>query len=463
MKTFLTDLRINHLVWLIVISLIVKVGFYLTYTPGIYSDTSGYVDLARIILTNSWDAFDGLRTPGYPGFLILLSLNPYLVTAVQSLLGLGVVILVFMIGKSVLENTTLAFWLGLLCLGSVNTLFMDMTLLTESLTTFLLVLLIFLSLYLLKSNPLQCLWLSTSLGTVVGLAFLVRPNLLILAPIIFMWVIYVVRYKFKSSLRWQTTALSVFLLPMLLAYVGWSAVSLMQFDTFQYSNASGIYLTSHTGSFIELADDEHAMIRDRVLERRYQGYMEFYDILYPTASGIAHHKAHAAEWYVAGDLVIENQIYSLADVNELFLNMNMDLIQDYPLLYIESVYEAFIRYGLGENLVLNSNFRMNGLGMLFNLVWMVQVIFIRTAFLLVYLISVLMVLSLIKREKSGTYMLMLMTCLVIAFSGLFQALAINVANNRMGLPFQPLVFLVVVYGVSELKILGKLPMSNIDK
>ena len=100
-------------------------------------------------------------------------------------------------------------------------------------------------------------------------------------------------------------------------------------DTFQYSNASGIYLTSHTGSFIELADDEHAMIRDRVLETRYQGYMEFYDILYPTASGIAHHKEHAAEWYVARDLVIENQIYSLADVNELFLNMNMDLIQDY--------------------------------------------------------------------------------------------------------------------------------------
>ncbi len=463
MKHLFTDLHINHLGWLIGISILVKSVFYVIYAPGIYGDTSGYIEMVRIIQTNAWDTFDGLRTPGYPVFLMLLGSNIYFVTVVQSFLGLGTVIMVFMIGKELLQNQTKAFWLGILCLSTVNTLFMDMTILTESLTSFLLVLTTCLSLYLVKSNSPWYLWLSMGLGVVIGFALLVRPNLLIVVLIVMLWVVYSVRYKLRLPVAMQMLCLACFLVPVVCAYMGWSYVSSRLFDTFQYSNTSGIYLTSHTGSYVEFADNNHSLIRDRVLEIRHEGYTDFYKIFYPTSSGIAHHKAHAAEWHVAYDLIEDGEFDSLADVNSIFLDMNLDLILDHPLWYLDSVYESFIRFGLGENLGFNHNFRVNGLDTLFRLVWMVQVVLIRAAFLLAYLVTLLLVLVLAKRQQSWIPMFTLLVCLMIVSSGLLQALVINVANNRMGLPFQPLVFLVVAYGISELRVLGRLTIIDRKK
>jgi 4-amino-4-deoxy-L-arabinose transferase-like glycosyltransferase len=119
------------------VAVVERVLLYLFYRPVAYSDTGGYRRAVEAIL-GDWNNLDGTRTPGYPVFIALFGPDER-VYAAQLALGLVTTLLVFYVGWRISQKG----WFGVLAalvhslnLGQFS---FEANLISECLTTFLIV------------------------------------------------------------------------------------------------------------------------------------------------------------------------------------------------------------------------------------------------------------------------------------------------------------------------------------
>ena len=137
------------------------------------------------------------QSPLYPYFLALIYQlfgHSYLIVRIfQMLMGAGTCVLLYLIGRSIF-NRMVGIISGIICSLYGVLIFYEGELLRVTLTVFLTVLLVFSIMRILKIKKVA-IWLIP--GIVLGLLILCRPNNIILAPFILIWLVFVTRKNKK--------------------------------------------------------------------------------------------------------------------------------------------------------------------------------------------------------------------------------------------------------------------------
>jgi len=255
----------RHVIVLALIGVVERLIFWLVYAPIPYPDTASYMRIAGVLSNFNLEGFDGTRVIGYPLFLALLGRDPKLVWLAQMGLGLAISILIFLIILRATQRKDLALLGGLTYDLLAGQVFFEANLLTETLTSFLIVvsLALFTKLFVTKNHTSKLL-LAMLLGVSSSLAGLVRPLFFFLP----LWFFPFVYLSTPGRLRNRLASLIVFSIAPLLLLGGWLAYMRTAFHVLSPTAMGGYYLVQHTGVFFELLPDDNALIRDSYLEVR---------------------------------------------------------------------------------------------------------------------------------------------------------------------------------------------------
>ncbi|MGE5124500.1 MAG: hypothetical protein ACM3H7_08275 [Acidobacteriaceae bacterium] len=327
--------------WLAIVTavaLLVRVVTLLIYQPVAFSDTPSYRRLAEAVL-QGFTSYDGTRTPGYPVFLALVG-SDQRVWLAQLFLGLITTLLFFYIGWKLTDKPWFAGVVGLAHTLNLGQLFFESNLLTESLTTFLVVLTMAGVLYWLINPLKRRLWLAFALGLISSCTLLVRP-LFIYLPFITLLALWLSPQaetglavskdgeikpggttESRLNMRHRLMGL-VFLVPVAGLLGGWVAFIHAQFGDWSLTTMTGYHLVQHTGSYFEYVPDEYASLRDVYIR-----YRDAHIAQYGTQTNTI--------WEAIPEMsrVSGNSFYGLSRV---LTRISVQLIVQHPWLYLKNV------------------------------------------------------------------------------------------------------------------------------
>ncbi len=329
----------SPLAWLIiagVVAFVSRLFTILLYQPVAYGDTPSYWRLAGTVL-HGFVGYDGTRTPGYPVFLALAGSDQH-VWRLQLVMGFITTLLIFFIGWKLTDKAWFGGMLAILHTLNLGQLFFESNLLTESLTTFLMILTMTGVVVWLYYPKYRRPWLAFLLGLASTATLLVRP-LFIYLPfylLLFLWIEpriastpaslngeVVNAFKTQPDQR-STPVLNgiALLVPVVLLLGGWVTFIHKNFGEWSFSTMTGYNLIQHTGNYFEYVPDEYASLRDVYLK-----YRDEHIALYGTQTN--------AIWDAIPEMSKVSG-YSFYALSRVLARISIDLILKHPLLYIKN-------------------------------------------------------------------------------------------------------------------------------
>ena len=270
--------------WLAIVSgvaFVERLLVILFYQPISYNDTPSYRRLAEAVL-QGFTNYDGTRTPGYPVFLALTGTDQR-AWLTQLLLGFATTLLLFYIGWKLTDKAWFGAVIGLAHTLNLGQFFFESNLITESLTTFFLVLTMAGVVLWLRQPKLRRVWLVVLLGLVSSITLLVRPLFVYLPFLLlaFLWLEDRLSQKTAHQPNEVKPDASQYndhqytlrhgialMIPVVLLLGGWVGFIRLQFNQWSITTMTGYHLVQHTGSFFEYVPDEYASIRDTYIKYR---------------------------------------------------------------------------------------------------------------------------------------------------------------------------------------------------
>ncbi len=421
--------------WLMVvtvIALVERISLYLLYRPVSYDDTASYHRLAQAILAG-WGAYDGTRTPGYPLFLALFGTDER-VYAAQLFLGFLTTLLLFYITWRISGRSWLAGLVALAHTLNPQQIFFEADLLTETLTTFLIILSIaFLTGILFSKKPglWKVLGLALLTGLAAGWAALTRPLFLFL-PFWFAFILLVF-WRAKPGIRWGG-ALMIGLSGAVVLGL-WVNFIYQRFNMLSPTTMTGFHLVQHTGLFFEYVPDKYAVIRDVYLQYR--------------AGQIAATGSPGNTIWAAIPALEKASGLSFYDLSRLLTTISIQLIIEHPWLYLKNVILGWLWFWKVPVYYLADSFRYSWLGTFskwINLVWRGALILINIGFVSG---SVMLFWKGVRRIlRMDVFLWLLLGMLWL--TSIAQTLLDHGDNPRFMVPVQSLVVLIVVYWGTQL-------------
>jgi hypothetical protein len=277
--------------WLFIVAgvaLAERILVILFYQPVSYSDTASYRRLANSVLQR-FANYDGTRTPGYPVFLALTGTDQR-AWLVQLALGLLTTLLLFYLGWKLTGKAWFGGLAGLAHTLNLGQLFFESNLITESVTTFFLVLTMAGVLFWLRHPELRRPWLAVVIGLLSSITLLIRPLFIYLPFFLFLYFWLEGRLSWRPINKqdeanarpvrtrghyftwWAGTAL---FLPVVVLLGGWIGFIHQQFNQWSITTMTGYHLVQHTGAFFEYVPDEYASLRDTYIKYRDAHIAEF--------------------------------------------------------------------------------------------------------------------------------------------------------------------------------------------
>jgi hypothetical protein len=253
-----------------VVALVLRLVLWMVYGPVAYGDTNSYFRSAEVLARLTFNGLDGTRVPGYPAFVALAGTDPERVFAAQLVLGWAITMLLFLWGWQVTRRAGAAAAVALAYTLSPAMLLFEANLLTETLTTFLLVLSFVLLISLERARGWAQVLAAAALGAASGAAGLVRILFYPLA----IWLAPFVATSPGGGWKGKGLRLGLFLLPAALLLGGWIAFVYNSYGFLAPSTMGGYNLVQHTGVFFELLPDEDAVLRDVYLKYRDERFAE---------------------------------------------------------------------------------------------------------------------------------------------------------------------------------------------
>ncbi|MEJ2562427.1 MAG: hypothetical protein P8Z42_07030 [Anaerolineales bacterium] len=125
---------------LLLFGMLERLVCFLVYQPIVYSDTNAYLRLANPLTALTLKGYDGTRVPGYPALLAIAGMNEHNAWIIQLALGLAISLLLFWITYKTTDSAALGALVGGLYDLIPGQFLFESNLLSETLTTFFVVL-----------------------------------------------------------------------------------------------------------------------------------------------------------------------------------------------------------------------------------------------------------------------------------------------------------------------------------
>jgi hypothetical protein len=383
---------------------------------------------------------------------------------VQLILGLATTMLLFYLGWKLTSHPWFGGLIALCHTLNLSQIFFESNLLTESLTTFLLVLTMSGMLVWLMYPGRRKLWLAFLLGLTSTLTLLVRP-LFIYLPfflIFFIWIApgqesqaagqpsgdhQVVANKTSFKFHWGSGI--AFILPVILLLGGWLSFIHSNFGDWSMTTMTGYHLIQHTGSFFEYVPDEYADLRDT--------YIQFRD-------------AHIAQYGTQTNTIWEaipemSRVsgYNFYDLSRVLARLSIQLILKHPFLFVKSAISGWWMFWRTSAYWSADALRLPWMAEAIKLVVLVQrffMFFINLVFIFssLYFVAVECIKALrhkpVNRRMQFTnpvrYIYMWLLLGIIWIASILQTLLDHGDNPRFLVPMQSLVILWVALFIFQL-------------
>jgi 4-amino-4-deoxy-L-arabinose transferase-like glycosyltransferase len=304
----------------------VRVLLAFVYEPLYGNDAPTYAALAGMIRTGDFTGYDGVRTPGYPVFMLLAGLNNQAIRLAQNISGLLAIGLAFLLVRRH-GSVPAAGGVALVLALSIQFPFYEALIQTESLALAVLLA----SVFFLLARPAGPSWHLLVAGTLAAAGALVRPHFLFLPPL------YAGLLLLRDWGQWRVLAkgLAALLIPAVLMIGGWMGFNHQTLGRMTFTSIGKISVLAHMIPYVESADESFGALK--------QIYVEEYRTLkdFMVASGDnrgfygtdLQRRLSAAGCDLDANAVIDWQ-YAMA----------MDLIRKHPLGYLEHVVKAWGRF-----------------------------------------------------------------------------------------------------------------------
>jgi hypothetical protein len=407
---------LRWLIAVLAVSAFARIATLLAHNPLITWDSADYLRLAHQLGRLDLSGDIGQRVPLYPFFMLLLRYNLHLIQLVQALLGLAITAAIFYMIATLSRRPAFAAVGAALYGLNLAQIRIESTMLSETLTTFL-VTLVGVAIVWLWSDRTRAVTLKLVVMAVcAGLLPLARP-----AYAFVPFVVFAVAYLWvpRSASRLLLLALIVFM-PML----AWSTFNLTRGDSFGLSTGLGLNLTNKTGGYIEDAPQRYAVIRDLYMHARAEDKGDVVNTIW------RHYRSMMA---------VTGQTFN--ELSSSFLHMNMWLIAAHPREYATNVaasYFDFFRFSGDGPLTLLALPRVT------NVAWQVEAVLndlIGAVFLL--LVAAWVVRAISRRTPRPITPLFWLSLIVLVTDAVCAVIEFG-DSARFGMPTQPLMFTVVV-------------------
>ncbi|MGJ8683069.1 MAG: glycosyltransferase family 39 protein [Nonlabens sp.] len=400
-------------------SIIIRLLVFLFYNGITYFPDSGdYIELSDLLLNGELIGYHGARTPGYSMFLAFLGNQHWLVVIVQNLLGLLSLFFIYKIAEQWISRKG-AIIIGILLSSYLPFVFYDFAILTESLSAFLLVVLVW---YMNKTKffAKDCeRSVYVKLGLVCAALFLVRP-FFIYVP--FLIVSFIAATHFKEFKRHIFLLFLLLIIPVI-TLIGWNSFNKFNTGVFMTSSYEGINLTQIGTSFYEKLPEEYKEEREILLKHRNEIVATQPDHVYPMTV-----------WFARKELKIETGLDNL-ELSLHLKKMSKNLLMDNPIEYGKQIGVSFYKFFGAESTLLwnvekfNSNYIRKGLIGLWIYGQQYILILLNISFLILSLIFLLK-----NRILKNWGIIQFLVLLVILGAG-FQAMITFGTNSRFCYPF----------------------------
>jgi hypothetical protein len=309
------------------LGVLIRVGLLLTYSPVEYGDSGSYLRLGEAMLGVGERGYDGTRVPGYPLFMAALGLDPGRIWLGQMGLGLLISAMLFEIMRRRTGNPVLGFILGALYDLLPGQILFEANLLTETLTTFLVVLavLVFASYCYARSGNGQG-WKLVLLGFVGASVGMVRP---LFFPVTVL-LLFGVWAATPGNFRQKARALALYSIFPVLIQGGWLIYMRTDWNVLSPTAMGGYSLVQHTGGYFEYLPEEDAAIRDT--------YIEFRD------RQVAERGVQTNTIWEAIPAITEASGLGFYELSREMSRLSWLLIREHPVLYLQDVVKGWIDF-----------------------------------------------------------------------------------------------------------------------
>lgn len=354
----------------------VRGWLWLTYRPVAFSDTHSYRRLANATYNPKWDGYDGTRTPGYPLIMALFHSKRHIFLA-QLAMGLGITLLLFYIGWQISGKIWFGGALALAHSLNLGQLLFEANLLTETPTTFWIMLSLAGLAFWLYHPKRRSIVLAYALGLTTTAAALTRP-LFIYLPLWVLLYLVVDGRRLRINFHRKARILCVptikttlaFLLPVAVLFGVWINFIHSHFHDWSLTTMVGYQMVQHTGSYFEYVPDKYAALRDT--------YIKYRNLQ------IAQHGTQTNAIWDAIPEMTKVSGMTFFDLNRLLVRISTRLILDHPDLYLRDCVEGWWLFWRSPVYWSQGAFSSPGMGAVINvairierpLLWAANILFI---------------------------------------------------------------------------------------
>jgi hypothetical protein len=224
----------------------------------VYFDGS-YIQSAQYLLTLNFHAM-GKRVPVYPLLVALCGLNPRVIWLAQSILGIAASLMIFQMAFRRTRHGLFSLLVGLACSLAPEVLVYESSVMTETLTSFLLVT----TLWFITRHDEDGegkIWYPLGVGLLVAMTCLTHPLMICLAPV----------YFFFLTPFWPPTKILqraaikrtlAFALPVVVLVLSWCGFVYLNSGFFTPTTAAGHNVMDQVDPYVELAPEQFAVLRE---------------------------------------------------------------------------------------------------------------------------------------------------------------------------------------------------------
>ena len=426
MRSWVSEPPIRWGAALAVFGFLERAWLWLVYQPIPYADTNSYMRLARVVSRLTLEGYDGTRVPGYPITLALVGMDPERAWLAQMTFGWVISMLLFWVTWRTSGSAVLGVIVGCLYDLIPGQLLFEANLLTETSTTFWIVLSLALLVALGRVRKLTAgIGLALVLGLVASIPGMFRPLFFPLT----IWLLPFIWSMGGGGWRQRLIRIVAYSIGPLLIQGGWLLFIHNSFNMISPTTMGGFSLVQHTGEYFEYLPDEVASIRDTYL---------YYRDLHVAERGVQTN----AIWD-AIPAMSEATGLSFYGLSRELSRLSLQLIREHPGLYLRNVWEGWIGFWKAPVYWQPSVLSSSAARALINGLTLAGRIFSIAANALFIFLSVLAVVSSRGRTKMRIDRYAVVAAGLIWWTSVVQTLVDHGDNPRFLVPLQ----MVVIYGV----------------